>query len=299
MDTSTAATIAFARSKEDVGNIVELGHVNLAVPDQALATHFYVSGLGLTRDPYMMPGTDLMWINVGRGQFHLPTRPPMMLRGTIGLVVPDIEALLARFAIVEASLQATKFSYCRNQDAIEATCPWGNRFRLHEPDVNRFGPITLGMPYVEFDVPQGTPLVGIVTFYREILDGIADVEVDAGGEYAWVSVGPGNRFVFRATSATVPPFDGHHVQIALADFSGPHRKLVERGLVTQESDQHQYRFQHIVDPSSGSVLLTLEHEVRSMTHPMYGRALVNRNAEQTNRNYVPGYEAWRWAMPVG
>lgn len=50
---------------EDVGNIVSMEHVNLSVPDQGLATLFYVVGLGLTRDPYMQVGLENMWINVG------------------------------------------------------------------------------------------------------------------------------------------------------------------------------------------------------------------------------------------
>ena len=41
----------YDRGAEDLGNIVALEHVNLQVGDQALATLFYVSGLGLTRDP--------------------------------------------------------------------------------------------------------------------------------------------------------------------------------------------------------------------------------------------------------
>ena len=43
------------------------------VPDQRLATLFYVAGLGLTRDPYLMVSDSNMWVNVGRSQFHLPS----------------------------------------------------------------------------------------------------------------------------------------------------------------------------------------------------------------------------------
>ena len=113
-----------------------------------------------------------------------------------------------------------------------------------------------------------------------------------------MSVGPDNRLLFRESAREVPPFDGHHVQITLADFSGPHRKLLDRGLVTEESDAHQYRFQDVVDPASGEVLVTIEHEVRSMKHPLYGRTLVNRDAGQTVRNYALGHDAWRSAMRV-
>ena len=64
--------------------------------DQQIATIFYMTGLGLTRDAYLMTGVENMWINVGRGQFHLPTRGQQVLRGTTALVVPDLEALLRR-----------------------------------------------------------------------------------------------------------------------------------------------------------------------------------------------------------
>ena len=65
-----SAKPTFDRSQEDLGNVVELGHVNVLVPDQSKATAFYLMGLGLTRDPYLMAGLENMWVNVGRGQFH-------------------------------------------------------------------------------------------------------------------------------------------------------------------------------------------------------------------------------------
>ena len=71
----------YDRATEDIGNIVALEHVNIRVPDQRLATLFYISGLGLTRDPYLMTGVTNMWVNVGRGQFHLPTGEAQVLRG--------------------------------------------------------------------------------------------------------------------------------------------------------------------------------------------------------------------------
>jgi hypothetical protein len=66
----------YDRAAEDLGNIVMLEHVNLQIPDQANGTLFYISGLGLTRDPYMNTGLANMWINVGKSQFHLPTGDP-------------------------------------------------------------------------------------------------------------------------------------------------------------------------------------------------------------------------------
>jgi hypothetical protein len=57
-------------SEEDVGNIISLEHVNVQISDQALATLFYVVGIGGTRDPYLNVGLNNMWVNVGEQQFH-------------------------------------------------------------------------------------------------------------------------------------------------------------------------------------------------------------------------------------
>ena len=45
-------------------------------------------------------------------------------------------------------------------------------------------------------------------------------------------------------------YDGHHIAVYVADFSGPHDRLAERGLISEESDQYQYRFQAIFDPDT-------------------------------------------------
>ncbi|MGO9606708.1 MAG: hypothetical protein ACLQAT_25525 [Candidatus Binataceae bacterium] len=284
---------SYDRSTEDLGNIVSLEHVNVTVPDQQLATLFYVAGLGLTRDPFLMTGVSNMWINVGRSQFHLPGNQPQVLRGHVGLVVPDREALLKRLGRVRKRLAETKFDFHEHESFVEAVCPWGNRIRAYQPE-KRFGPMTLGIPYVEFDVPARSAN-GIARFYREIIGAPAAVSDDEQGRHARVPVGIGQDFIFREIDGPLAPYDGHHVQVYVADFSGPHRRLAERSLVTEESDQHQYRFKDIVDPQTGALLFTIEHEVRSMKHPLYMRPLVNRDPAQSNMNYAPGHDAWNWA----
>ena len=297
MNDTAVMTPAFDRTVEDLGNIVELGHVNVTVPDQSKAVAFYIMGLGLTRDPYLMAGLENMWVNVGRGQFHLPTRgKPQVVRGTTALVLPDLEALMRRLKNAEKYLEGTRFSYRAAGDVVEATCPWGNRIRVHAPDPARFGAMRVGMPYVELDIPAGTDLAAIAKFYKEILGGISGVASDERGPYAWASCSTESKVTYRETSAELPPYDGHHVQITLTDFSGPHRKLVERGLITEESDQHQYRFVDLVDVDTNKALFQIEHETRSMKHPMFNRVFVNRNPEMTNRNFVPGYEVGLWAL---
>ena len=295
MDTAVITPV-FDRTVEDLGNIVELGHVNVRVPDQSKAVAYYLMGLGLTRDPYLMAGLENMWVNVGRGQFHLPTRGTDVVRGTTALVMPDLDALLKRLEYAKKFLEGTKFSFREAGDTVETTCPWGNRIRVHAPDPAKFGPMRLGMPYVEFDVPAGTDLSAIAKFYVEILGGIAGVSSDERGPYAWANTSADSRVTFRETAAPLPEFDGHHIQITLADFSGPYKKLLERGLITEESDQHQYRFLDIVDVDTNKPIFRIEHETRSMRHPMFGRTFINRNPEMNNRNFVPGYEVGLWAI---
>jgi hypothetical protein len=284
----------FDRATEDLGNAVALEHVNTRIPDQRLATIFYISGLGLTRDPYLMTGVDNMWANIGKSQFHLPTGKPQVVRGIVGLVLPDREALLRRLAAVRQPLEGTLFAFHDGNDYVDTVSPWGNRIRCHQPDP-RFGRMTFGLPYVELDVPVGTA-AAIARFYREILATPARVEETGAGPRAIASVGPDQSLAFRETAEEQPEYDGHHVQIYLADFSGPHRRLLERGLITEESDQHQYRFNDIVNVETNRKLFTLEHEVRSMRHPLYARPLVSRNPEQTNRRYMPGHDSWRGAF---
>jgi hypothetical protein len=284
------ASQAFDRTSQDVGNIVALEHVNVKVPDQQVATAFYVVGLGLTRDPYLMPALDNMWINIGQQQFHLPTGEPQVLRGHVGLVIPDFDELPGRLAAVKGRLGDTRFEYAVEDKHVRVVSPWGNVIHCHPPGP-AFGDMTLGMPYVEFPVEAGAA-DGIARFYRTAFRAIASVVRNGGGTAARVTVGPRQELVFRETAAPLPAYDGHHLQIYIADFSGPHRWLEERGLVTEESNWYQYRFQDLVDPETGRVLFTLEHEVRSLLSPLYLRPLINRNPAQRQPTYQRGRDAF-------
>jgi hypothetical protein len=284
----------YDRAAEDLGNAIHLEHVNVTVPDQRLATLFYVTGLGLTRDPYLMVSDSNMWVNVGRSQFHLPSGEPQVVRGHTGLVISGREALLGRLASVAKKLEGTAFSFSEHNDYVEATCPWGNRVRCHEPDAARFGRITLGIPYVEFEVPVGTAKA-ICAFYPKFMGVPAELK-NGDGTVARAKMAKDQYLQFRETDRPQPAFDGHHVQMYITDFSGPYRRLSERGLISQEDNQYQYRFRDLVDPADGRHLFTVEHEVRSATHPMYLRPLVNRDPSQTNRNYAHGHDQWAWTM---
>ena len=282
----------FDRALEDIGNIVHLEHVNVRVPCQQMATQFYVVTLGLTRDPYLMVGLENMWINAGHSQFHLPTAEAQVLRGFTGLVIPDFDELPARVAAASEKLKGTKFSCRLHGDYADVTCPWGNRFRLHKPGP-QFPRMELDMPYVELPVPEGTA-PGICRFYNHIMGAPAQV-VKNGSVATEVKVGTSQKLIFRETSEPLAFYDGHHIAIYVADFSGPHKRMLERGIISEESNPYQYRFVEITDPENGKVMFELEHEVRCVTHPMYRRPLINRNPAQRQPTYLAGRDARVWA----
>lgn len=280
----------FDRSQEDSGNSVQLEHLNLRQPDQRIATLFYIMGMGFTRDPYLQVGIDNMWINIGRSQIHMPTGNPQRIPGTIGVVVPDLVALCSRLKNVAPRLDGTQFRFTDRADFVEVTCPWGNRIRAHAPSPE-LGGVDIGLPYVEFLVPAGRA-AGIARFYSQVIGTKARCETTRGTEVAVVQVGRSQQLLFRETDDPLPEYDGHHLQLYLVDFSTPHKYLLEHGLITEESDQYQYRFKSIVDPLDGRPLHLLEHEIRSVTHPLYGRPLVNRNPAQTNMQYSRSRDAF-------
>lgn len=289
--------LQYDRAAQDVGNIVHLEHFNVVIPDQRLATLFYVVGLGGTRDPYLFMGLENMWVNFGRTQVHLPSRDAKpraeVLRGTAGIVVPSLDDLEKRLTHAGNEMKRvmpeiqTKFSWKRKGDVVEATCPWGNRIRCHAPSPE-FGRTELGLVYVDFDVPRGTA-EGIARFYNEVMKAPASA---ANGK-ATVKVGRDQRLMFTETDAPQPPYDNHHIQIYINDFSTAYEWLKARDLISMETDANEWRFQWIVDPKDGRKLFQIEHETRSMKHRLFGRPLVNRNHAIGNMTYEPGTDAFR------
>ena len=277
-------------TEEDVGNIIALEHVNVQIPDQSMATAFYIVGMGFTRDPYLNVGLNNMWANVGEQQFHLPTRNPQVIDGYIGLVVPDLEALAERLKSVAEGLRGSKFSCERSGDHLVVTCPWGNRYRCHtsQPD---FGDMALGIPYVEFAVAPGA-MDGILRFYRSVFAAPAAVESDSTGRFGRVKIGRHQSLLFREADRALRPYDGHHIAIYVANFSAPYGYLKSRGLISEDVSNHQFRFKNIIDPEDGNPKFALEHEVRSLRHRMYYRFFVNRDAAQTQRAYRRGWDAY-------
>jgi hypothetical protein len=274
---------------EDVGNIISLEHINVQIPDQAVATLFYVVGMGFTRDPYLNVGLNNMWVNVGEQQFHLPTRPPQVIDGHVGMVLPDLQLLKTRLESVATGLKDTGFEYSVQPDHIAVTSPWGNRYRCYESD-SAASDLSIGIPYVEFNVSPGA-VPGILSFYRTVLGAPVVGDSNGGGAVGRVKIGRQQSLIFRETERPLAPYDGHHIAVYVANFSGPYGYLNEHGLISEDVRNHQFRFKDIIDPEDGKKKFSLEHEVRSMKHPMYSRPFVNRDAAQTQRAYRRGWDA--------
>ena len=229
-----------------------LEHVNVTIPDQRLATIFYVAGLGLTRDPYLMAGVENMWVNVGRSQFHLPSRGAQVLRGHVGIVhARSRRRLKRRLQKVAPLLAETRFAWEERDGVVEATCPWGNRYRCHAP-APEFGDTELAIAYVEFDVPRGA-----ARRHRAFLRGH-----HGGARRGWRRGAERRRRRFhqRHAAAALPRNRRARCRSTTGTTSrstspispGPHRRLLERGLITEESNEYQYRFRDIVDPDDAA-----------------------------------------------
>ncbi|MBA57641.1 MAG: hypothetical protein CMQ40_00565 [Gammaproteobacteria bacterium] len=259
--------------------------MNLFIPDQTVATYFYANVLGLTRDPYIEWGPGNMWINAGKQQFHLPTGKAQILRGHVGVSVPDLSSLEKRLRKTNSPLQNTCFNFSIRKNHISVTCPWGNRLKcLERGTINS---MQLGIPYVEFEVPEKSTS-GIGLFYDKVMG----CRVKRTLKSCKVFIGKDQFLNFKEVKNFNPNYDGHHIAIYVANFSGPHKFLKSNNLITDETDQNQYRFTKIIDPKTKRFLFEIEHEVRSLYHPMHERSLINRNPDQNFFNYQRGRDAF-------
>jgi hypothetical protein len=274
---------------EDVGNVLSMEHVNLTVADPRIAEIFYITTMGFTRDPFIVFGSGNMWVNVGEQQFHVPSRKlNQVVPGHIGVVMPDLESLKKRLQNAEEHLADTKFSWSADEGKVNVTGPWGNHFRVHEPSAE-FGQMALGLPYVEFKVKRGAA-DGIAQFYQQVMKAPAKVSQEEGEATTHVYIGLKQELIFRETDKKLPPYDGHHVAVYVANFSEPYEFFKKNDILMEDITMNQFRFKEIVHPKTGELLTELEHEVRSLRHPMFQRDLINRDPAQGFVTYVRGMD---------
>jgi hypothetical protein len=208
-------------------------------------------------------------------------------------VVGERDALVTRLQAVAPLLSDTRFGWAERADYVEVTCPWGNRYHCLDPQRRpasaRWSKIDLGMAFVKLDVAPGTASQ-IADFYRDVFRTPAAVKDEDGLPCAAIDVGTHQQLLYAETAGPIPEYDGHHIAVYAACFSEPYARLAEHGVVYGE-EPHQFRFANIVNPASGAHCFELEHEVRSLRHPLYARPLVNRNPQQTNRHYQQGADS--------
>ncbi len=99
-------------------------------------------------------------------------------RGRIGVVLPNLAALERRLQRLRKPLRDTAFDFQVRKQWVDVTCPWGNQLRCPAP--GNWGDMQLGLPYVEFQVPEATS-EGIAAFYREVM-GAAAISLKARAE---------------------------------------------------------------------------------------------------------------------
>ena len=263
--------------------IVSMEHVNVTMPDQGLAALFYVSAMGFTRDPYVDFDDWNMWINVGREQFHTPKGDPQVFRGEIGIRVPCLEDLERRLSRLSQRFEGSRFSSVKSESAIRVTCPWGNRLACHEA---RAGEYPMGIESIGIQVPE-TSMAAIAHTYESLLG----TQVRRKEKRIEVPAGPDQTLVFEASDEPPLPYDGHHLAIYIDNFEQAFSRFESEDLINAQMPPHEFRFVDFRGAGSKEAVWQLEHEVRSLNHPMFGRDLVNRNPANTLFNYTRGREA--------
>lgn len=262
----------------EVGAAVHLEHVNFTIADQQMATTFFMSGLGLTRDPYKRCDETNMGVNVGMQQFHLPCSdaPTPSFPGEIGLLIPDLAGVRERLTRLDDAghFAGTPFALSGDGDCLEVTSPFGVQLRLHAAGSMPFLQ-PLGLVYVNVSVP---PLTAepIAEFYRKIMRCPADCR-DIDGELTTeVIVGPYQSLRYRERGVTDYATHNLHVAIYVTEFNALRRYMIEHDNFLFDGLDQTFFFAQILDANSGDPLFQLQHEIRGLFHPDYMRPLVNR-----------------------
>jgi|GEM_PF-3838994 len=106
---------------------------------------------------------------------------------------------------------------------IEAVCPWATAsVALHQTSAS--APWRLVFRMWSSMCPQERQTESLA-FIRRFLGAQAAPLEDAQGRSACVTAGTGQKLLFRETDRPTQPYDQHHIQIYINDFSGPHRRL--------------------------------------------------------------------------
>ena len=278
----------YDRTAADIDNIIGLEHVNTTIDDQRLATLFYVVGLGFTRDPYMSVGDENMWINLGRQQFHLPTRgKPQVLRGHVGVVVPDLGR--AEEAARERAPEARRNALLvrREERPHRDHLPVGQR----HPRLRAAGAVR--RHEARHAVRRADGAARRRGRHRALLPaGIRRQGEGRGGRR--------HRSLRAQPEDDLPRDRRRHPAVRRPPYRDLHRGFLRAAPVPAEARASSPRraTRTSIASRTSSIRRTASSSSSSSTrcaactHPMYGRPFVNRNPAQMQRTYVRGYDAF-------
>mmetsp|Transcript_55045 Transcript_55045/g.109422 ORF Transcript_55045/g.109422 Transcript_55045/m.109422 type:complete len:339 (+) Transcript_55045:57-1073(+) len=240
----------------ELPGIVWLEHINIVVGDRTVAESFYFAALGCTQDAN---GIDA---NIGQQQFHIgssdPTAP-QVLAGSIGLAMPNLEALRVRLQAAKPQLDGTKFGWEDYQELVRVICPWGNTFLIWDclsevqadstpiaatstadgedlPKMARMhlgidsgmavrrgptGADGAGVRFVHFRCNNAHKCAG---FYKHVFGSPVHLDSKGSSEVAAVAVGPSVHLLFSSGPEHVPDADvalasGIHICIYISNFA--------------------------------------------------------------------------------
>ena len=274
----TEKTSNFGAVSPEIGRMLHMDHVNFETPDHEMATIFYMNGLGFTRDPYRRADEQNLGVNVGRQQFHLPKRaertPPFF--GTVGLVVPDIDGIKRRFALLDdlGKFEGTPYDWVEEGDTVLITSPFGYRLRLHPHGTIQFSK-PLGITYVEVPTPLGKA-EGVGRFYQNIVGALVQFSKEGGTDAAIITAGPHQEIKFIERELENYDTYSMHISYHVTHYNELRQKLNEQGSLMGLGEGEAFFFNKIFDPDTGEILMTVQNEVRSVYHPDFMRPLINR-----------------------
>ena len=155
--------------------------------------------------------------------------------------------------------------------------------------------MSLGLPYIAFDVPKGAA-EKIGSFYRKIMGIPAEIDKHRNLSRAKVLVGKEQYLYFNEVDGAIAAYDGHHIQLYIVKFSGPHRNLNDAASFPRKAISTGTAQEKIVDPDSGELAYELEHEIRSVTHPLSRASARQSQSCADEPPYHPGHDALAWTV---
>ena len=196
----------FDRTVEDLGNIVELGHVNVTVPDQSEGSRFLPDGPW--PDPRSVPdGGPREHV----GQCRPRPVPSADAQPAAGGARHDGAGGAGPGGAAEAAATTPRSSWKAPSSATSRSATWSKppargatvsacTRRTRKSSARCASACRMS----KFDIPAGTDLDKIAQFYNEILGGIAGVAKDERGPYAWASCSGECKVIYRESKTKHP-----------------------------------------------------------------------------------------------